>query len=348
MPAEGESSVGSLGDGPAPSPQTNGATRLEDLLFCGFQTKTLMSDVIGLEEQSILPSDDRQDMADARSVAIAFAMERRVDGSGDLCCPGPAAPGPILAFGGTPLEYLRHVTGRGTGPNHGRGGGFSWSDRRRGLMAEGGPPGTMTQVMAGAALAVRRRGEPRAALVFEDGRAADAGGWHEGLNLAASQGAPLIVVMGPPRGRGGLAHPHRGEPAEAYGVECLTLEDEPLSELLDRVGEARSHALGNGGPVLIRLLPLEPELRWDGLHGLVEECRQKGLIPEPVLDELPARAERDVDHALRRLEREPQPEPAEALAPVWEGDLRVPPWTRQDPPSPGNRTPLNPPGGILV
>ncbi|NNF27761.1 MAG: hypothetical protein HKN73_11120 [Gemmatimonadetes bacterium] len=346
MPTAGES-VGNAGNGQAPTAPTNGATRLEDLLFCGFQTKTLAIAVTDLDGTPPPPWTGFGSLSDARTVAIAFAMERRGDGSGDLCCPGPAAPGPILAFGGTPLEFLRHVTGRGTGPNNGRGGGLSWSDRRRGLVAAAGPPGTMTQVMAGAAMAVQHRREPRAALVFESGRAADSGGWHEGLNLAASQHAPLILVMAPPSTPGGQDLPHRGTPADAYGVECLTVHDEPLGELLDRVGEARSHALGSGGPVLIRLLPLDPEEQWAGLDGLVDECRDKGLIPEPVLDELPIRAERDVNHALRRLEREPLPDPAEALAPVLDGALRVPPWTRQDPPVPGNRTPLNPPGGIL-
>lgn len=346
MPAEAEPG-GNVGNGPAPPAPTNGATRLEDLLFCGFQTKTLAAAVADLDPQPSVWSGTGE-LADPRAVAIAFAMERRGDGTGDLCCPGPAAPGPILAFGGTPLEFLRHVTGRGTGPNSGRSGGLSWSDRRRGLVAAAGPPGTMTQVMAGAAMAFRHRGEPRAALVFESGRAADSGGWHEGLNLAASQRAPLILVMAPPNDLGGRDLPHRGDPGDAYGVECLTLHDEPLSELLDRVGEARSHALGSGGPALIRLLPLDESQAWAGLEGLVEECRDKGLIPEPVLDELPGRAERDVTHALRRLEREPVPEPAEALASVLDGAPRVPPWTRQDPPLPGNRTPLNPPGGILV
>ena len=347
MPAEGES-VGNVGNGPIPQARGNGATRLEDLLFCGFQTKTLAAAVSEVDGPPLPPWTDAGAPFDARAVAIAFAMERRRDGTGDLCCPGPAAPGPILAFGGTPLEFLRHVTGRGTGPNGGRSGGLSWSDKRRGLVAAAGPPGTMTQVMAGAAMAVRARGEPRAALVFEGGRAADSGGWHEGLNLAAARRAPLILVMAPPRASGDRSLPHRGDPAEAYGVECLTFRDEPFTELLDRVGEARSHALGSGGPVLIRLLPMDEEDPWAGLEGLVEECRDKGLIPEPVLDELPLRAERDVDHALRRLEREPPPEPGGALAPVFRDAPRVPPWTRQDPPHPGNRTALNPPGGILV
>ena len=346
MLAGGES-VTSGQFGPAPQATANGATRLEDLLFCGFQTEALTASLAALEAEASLPPEADAGHVDERAVAIAFAMERRSDGTGDVCCPGPAAPGPILAFGGTPLEYLRHVTGRGTGPNGGRGGGLSWTDKARGLIGAGGPPGTMTQVLAGAAMAFRRRGEPRAALVFEGGRAADTGGWHEGLNLAAAQKAPLIVVMAARRDPGVSALAHRGNPAEAYGLTLLTLHDEPLSQLLDRVGEARSHALGGGGPVLIRLMPLETEARWQGLHGLVEACREHGLVQDAVLEELPGRARGDVDHALRRLSREPAPDGRSALVPVLAGEDPIPPWTRQDPAEPGNRTPLNPVGGLV-
>ncbi len=347
MPAGGES-VTSGQYGPAPRVSANGATRLEDLLFCGFQAEALVESLAEIEGEVSLPPEAGATQVDARAVAIAFAMERRGDGTGDVCCPGPAAPAPTLAFGATPLEYLRHVTGRGTGPNGGRGGGLSWTDKPRGLIGAGGPPGTMTQVMAGAAMAFRSRGEPGAALVFEGGRAADTGGWHEGLNLAAAQRAPLLVVMSARRDPGVPHLPHRGDPGEAYGVTLLTLHDEPLIELLDQVGEARSHALGGGGPVLIRLVPLETEARWRGLHGLVEACRAQGLVPEAVLDELPGRAKGDVAHALRRLSREPYPDGPDALVPVLAGEDRIPPWTRQDPVEPGNRTPLNPVGGLVV
>ena len=302
------------------------------------------------EEEALTP-EVRGLRADPRAVAIAYAMERRGDGSGDVCAPGPAAPGPTLAFGGTPLEFLRHATGRATGPNHGRGGGLNWTDWRHGLLGDGGPPGTMTQVLAGAAMAFRRLRQPRVALVFEHAVAADTGGWHEGLNLAAAQEAPLIVVMiAPDDGNAAVeaAPVHRGELSEAYGIRTLTFSDEPLSELLERVGEARSQALDGGGPVVIRLMPASSEERWAGLEALVQECREKELIPPASLDQVASRAARDVEHAVLRLGREPAPEALEALGPIRTDEPRIPPWTRQDPPSPGSRLPLEEKGPGVV
>ena len=325
---------------------------LEELLFCGYQTRFLETELREISAHEDLPPQARAIRTDPRTVAIAYAMEQRVDGTGDVCAPGPAAPGPNLAFGGTPLEFLRHMTGRGTGPNHGRGGGLGWTDMRHGLIGDAGPPGTMTQVMAGAALAFKKRKEPRAALVFEKASAADSGGWHEGINFGAAQRLPLIVVMTDTEGpsEAGSGRPiHFGHPAEAYGLQLLTFSLEPLSRLLELVGEARSRAIAAEGPVLIRLLPVgDWDARWGSLDDLVQECRTKDLVSGSTLDQLEGRAQRDVEHAVRRLAREPGPEVGEALGPVWTDAPRIPAWTRQDPVSPGAQTPLERRGGPVV
>lgn len=352
-PASGDSTatVGSRsasGYGPPhPDGAGSGASLLEDLLFCAFQTRFIEERLAEIGQDESFPSGVRPLRADPRTVAVAYAMERRTDGTGDVCAPGAAAPGPTLAFGGTPLEFLRHLTGRATAPNHGRGGGLNWTDRRHGLLAEGGIPGTMTQVLAGAALAFQRRREPRAALVFEPASAAETGGWHEGLNLAGALRVPLIVVLtGASNDAGVSARQTRDRRlSEAYGVQELSFSDESLLAILDAVGEARSKALGGEGPAVIRLLGPDPSERWAPLDRMVDACRTGELIPHAVLEQVPERASRDVDHAVRRLGREPSPDFPEALGPVRTDTDRVPPWTRQDPPQPGNLLPLEPRGG---
>jgi hypothetical protein len=103
--------------------------------------------------------------------------------------------------------------------------------------------------------------------------------------------------------------------------------------------------MGGGGPAVVRLLPLASPERWAGLERMVEACRGKELIPPAALEQIPDRAAPDVDHAIRRLGREPGPDFPEALGPVRTDTEPVPPRTRQDPVHPGNALPLEPRGG---
>lgn len=302
---------------------------VRDLLYQGFQARLLAGG-------AGMPGDTSVSV-DIRTVVMARAMRHSSDGKGDLCCPGHLSPGPMLAFGATPLEFLRQLGRKGTAPAAARSGGGSWTDQRRGLIGWDGPPGTMTQVLAGAALAFAQRGEDRAALVFEEFVATETGGWHEGMNFAAAQSAPLIVVldMTQPADRAGTGAVDAI--ARGYGVSAAAVAEEPYPQLFRTVASARRRAARGRGPTLIAMLPRGEGDPWALHDAFVARALDEAGVSDVEVRAIERAASAGVDHALKRLAREPEAEPHDALVPVCAHEVPQPPWTRRVPPDPGWR-----------
>lgn len=301
-----------------------------DLIYHGFQARFLTdaTDVVEGMESGV----------DVRVAVMARAMRHSSDGQGDVCCPGHLAPGPLLAFGATPLELLRQLGCKGTAPAAARTGGRSWTDLRRGMIGWDGPPGTMTQVLAGAALAFAQRGQDRAALVFEEFAATETGGWHEGMNFAAAQGVPIVVVldMAAREGREGTADGGEAEAiARCHGVAADAVSREPYADLFQTVASARRRAAGGRGPTLIALMPGRPTYPWAGHEAFVAWAVEEAGVAESEVRAIERAASAGVDYALNRLGKEPGADPRDALVPVCTHDIPSRPWTRLTPPHPG-------------
>lgn len=302
---------------------------VQDLLYQGFQARFL--------EAGMGESADASFTVEGRSIVMARAMRQAQDGTGDLCCPGHLSPGPLLAFGATPLEFLRQLHRRGTAPAAARTGGRTWTDLRRGLIGWDGRPGMMTQVLAGAALAFTQRRQDRAALVFEELAATETGAWHEGFNLAAAQRAPLIVIVDA-RGGGGSGDPGDIEAiARSYGVATAWVAEEPYAQIFHTVAAARERAVGGRGPTLIALRPRGGEGPWTAHDAFALWALSEGGYSEQDLSTIKRAASAGIDHAFRRLAKEPGTEPRDALVPVYAGERPLRPWTRLESPAPGAR-----------
>lgn len=313
-----------------------GRETAEDLAFHGFQARFLEDRIRALARAGEFDPDCASFTIDVRSTVIARAMYRAADGSGDLCYPGGHAPGPSLAFGATPLEFLRHLAGKGTSAGGAREGGLSWTDTRRGLIGWAGPCGLMSQVLAGAALAFRQRRRNRAALAFEGSRALDAGGWHEGMNLAGALRAPLIVILDAPTAGAPECAPSIGAVAEGYGFAFAELGQDPFDALVREVATARRRAVDGAGPTLLALAPRSDSEPWALHERFLESASDAWGLAGPELEAIERAARAGVDHAVARLGKEPSPDPRDALAPVRTDHEPSPPWTRREPPSPGS------------
>lgn len=314
-----------------------------DFLFHAFQVRELAATVRDLAADATLDAARAEVHADLRTVAIACAMRRRPE-TGDVCRAGPASPGPALAFGATSLEFLRWAAAKRTSPAAARAGGRGWTDLRRGLLDCDGPPGTMTQVMAGVALSFRQRRQPRAALVFEDRLALETGRWHEGMSFAAAVKAPLLVVLVPAAARAARA----GEPPAAdgaataavaanYGLEALSLDGQSPERVHETVAEARQRAVKGRGPSLFELSRPGDDEAWDDPGS-----RASGDDQVFQVRQAKRAAAAAVAHAVGRLRMEPEPTSRQALEPVLQGEAPAPSWTRRDPPDPAGRLPSTP------
>lgn len=305
---------------------------VEDLLYNGFQGRYLERGVL---RRGLWNRPQGRFAVGMRSIAIAQAMRRTQDGRGDVCCPGPMSPGPALAFGATPLEFLRHLLHKGTSPASARAGGLSWTDPRRGLVGWDGARGMMTQVLAGVALAFANRREDRVALVFERRSAVETGGWHEGLNFAAARRAPVIVVLVEGNRDSDRKGPTVEAVARSYGIAGVATGDGPLVDTFATATAARRRATEGGGPTLMALERNRDPGSW-GLHeAFVEWASTRGGLSEHEVRAVERAAAAGVDHALSRIADEPPPDSQDALAAVRTGSPPLRPWTRLKTPKPG-------------
>ncbi|MFQ5426583.1 MAG: thiamine pyrophosphate-dependent enzyme, partial [Gaiellales bacterium] len=100
-----------------------------------------------------------------------------------------------LARGVTVTDVFSNFLGRATGPTRGRDGNMHFGMREHDVFPLISMLGVLCPVTVGAALAFKRRGEPRVALTFWGDGAMCTGDVHEGLNLAGVLEVPAVFVI---------------------------------------------------------------------------------------------------------------------------------------------------------
>ena len=84
---------------------------------------------------------------------------------------------------------------KGDSPTRGRELNIHFGDTDRGFIGQISPLGDMVPVMAGVTLTFRMRGQDRVGLVYVGDGATSTGAFHEGINFAAVQRLPLVVIV---------------------------------------------------------------------------------------------------------------------------------------------------------
>src|SRR3954465_5644220 len=114
---------------------------------------------------------------------------------GDILSPLIRNLGSMLVQGATPLEILRQYMAKGDSPTRGRELNIHFGDTVRGFIGQISHLGDMVPVMAGVTLSFKLRGQDRVGLVYVGDGAPSTGAFHEGINFAAVQRCPLVVVV---------------------------------------------------------------------------------------------------------------------------------------------------------
>ena len=127
---------------------------------------------------------------EADAVGSAFALERR-----DILSPLIRNLGAMLVKGATPLEVLKQYMAKADSPTRGRELNIHFGDTDRGFIGQISPLGDMVPVMSGVTLSFKMRKEDRVGLVYVGDGATSTGAFHEGINFAAVQRCPLIVIV---------------------------------------------------------------------------------------------------------------------------------------------------------
>lgn len=190
---------------------------------------------------------------EAVSAALGHALHK-----GDIFAPLIRDQAGRVAFGEDPLDFTRTYLGSAAGPMRGRDGNIHRGRPKAGMPAMISHLGAMIPVVCGMLLARRMQRRPMGvgATCIGDG-GTSTGAFHEGLNLAAVEKLPLVLVVAnnqfaysTPNTRQ-FACADLVEKATGYGVTGHSLDGTDLVAALNVVGQAVETARAGGGPQLV-------------------------------------------------------------------------------------------------
>jgi len=190
---------------------------------------------------------------EALSVSVGIHLRK-----GDIYAPLIRDQAGRMAFGDTVLDTLRTYLGSQLGPMRGRDGNIHRGRPREGYYAMISHLGAMIPAVAGALLARRLKGESGivGATCIGDG-GTSTGAFHEGLNAAAVEKLPLILVVAnnqyaysTPNARQ-FACADLVDKAAGYGVAGHKVDATSLEQCLLTLQKAVRAAREGGGPQLV-------------------------------------------------------------------------------------------------
>src|SRR3989475_3067895 len=192
-------------------------------------TRTLEERLTALYRQSkVIGGLFRSLGQEGESVASAYALER--GRHRDILSPLIRNLGSLLVMGAKPVEILRQYMAKADGPTRGRDTNVHFNDLELGYLGQISHLGDMFPVMAGITLTFKMRGEPRVGLVYIGDGGTSTGTFHEGLNFAAVQRCPLVVIgeynhwaySTPAEKQFGVKD--LAEKAKGYGIPAVTVD----------------------------------------------------------------------------------------------------------------------------
>src|SRR5216117_1601722 len=239
--------------GPAPSADQLPGTYLSLRL-----TRTLEERLVALYRQAkVLGGLFRSLGQEGESVASAYALER--GRNKDILSPLIRNLGSLLVMGAQPVEILRQYMAKADSPSHGRELNVHFNDLEKGYLGQISHLGDMIPVMAGIALTFKLRGEARVGLVYIGDGATSTGTFHEGLNFAAVQKVPLIVIgeynrwaySTPPHKQ--FAVQHLADKAQGYGIPATTVDGNDVLAVYEATRSAVERARQGHGVQFIEV-----------------------------------------------------------------------------------------------
>jgi TPP-dependent pyruvate/acetoin dehydrogenase alpha subunit len=285
---------------------------------------------------------------EADAVGSAYALDRS---RGDILSPLIRNLGSMLVQGATPLEIIRQYMAKGDSPTRGRELNIHFGHPDRGFIGQISHLGDMVPVMAGVTLSFRVRKQPRVGLVYVGDGATSTGAFHEGINFAAVQRCPLVIVVE----NNGYAYTTPIEKQTAarafvdkaigYGVPGEQADGNDVIAVYEVTKRAVDRARRGDGVTLIELLtyrrkghaehdnqsyvPDGEVERWARENDPIDryDARLTGDddVSREELEAIDARVAGEIDQATEEAERSPMPEPLDALRGVYAEPAEVPP-----------------------
>jgi len=266
---------------------------------------------------------------EAVSVACGLFLQK-----GDIFAPLIRDQAGRSAFGEPLIDVTRTYLGSRQGPMRGRDGNIHRGRPRNNQLAMISHLGAMVSVTVGALMAKRFRGEKNfvgLSCIGEGGM--QTGSFHEGMNLAAVEQVPLVVVAtnnhyaySTPNEREFACH-DLVDRAIGYGFEGCTVDGTNLTNCLDVIGSAVKRARAGRPPQLVvaSILRLSGHGEHDDASYVTEEIKREpfardclkvaeqtiadlNLVDAETLREWRKDAAAQVDQAISAAQKEAAPE----------------------------------------
>lgn len=276
---------------------------------------------------------------EAISVGTAYALAPQ-----DVIGPMIRNAGAMLVRGYRPRDLFLQYMARRDGPTGGRDANTHFGDMDRGVVAPISMLGELVPVLAGVALAAKIRKEKRVALTYVGDGATSTGSFHEGLNFAAVQKLPLVVIAE----NNGWAYSTPvekqmairdiAERGKAYGIAATIVDGNDVIQVYEATRAAAERARRGAGPTLIeaktmrmkghaehddaRYVPKEELEKWrerDPIRGFEKYLCAKNLMTAQEKAAIEARIQKEIREDVSFAETSPFPAPQDAARPVWAG-----------------------------
>jgi pyruvate dehydrogenase E1 component alpha subunit/2-oxoisovalerate dehydrogenase E1 component alpha subunit len=322
-------------------------TQLLELYYWMRLTRTLEERLVALYRQTkVVGGLFRSLGQEACAVGSAYALQRS-----DAMSPLIRNLGSMLVKGATPLEVLRQYMAKGDSPTRGRELNIHFGDvNDRHFVGQISHLGDMVPVMAGVTLTFRMRNEPRVGLVYVGDGATSTGAFHEGINFAAVQRCPLIVVVenngyaySTPTSRQTAAE-RFVDKAIGYGIPGVRCDGNDVIAAWQTTRDAVEHARRGGGVTLIEMLTYRRKghaehdnqsyvaageiERWaaenDPIDRYVARLTGEFGFSAGQLGEVDARVRSEVDTATETAEASPPCDGPDALVGVYADPAEMP------------------------
>ena len=249
----------------------------------------------------------------------------------------------FLIRGVHPRQIFAQYMGRVGGLTRGRDGNMHMGDLKLNIVAIISAMAASVPVAAGAAFALKYKGTHNVAFCYFGDGATSRGDWHEGINLAAVQKLPVVLVCNnnqyaystPVHKQ--MACANIADRGAAYGIPAEIVDGNDVFAIYEAGQRAVAHAREGLGPYLIECKTFRmtghsahdpadyvPKHLWeewaqkDPIERMKRLMLERGWADQAALERISTSIRSEVDAAVAWAENSPFPDPAELLDNVYE------------------------------
>jgi TPP-dependent pyruvate/acetoin dehydrogenase alpha subunit len=251
---------------------------------------------------------------EAVSVGSAYALEKK-----DWLAPMIRNIGALLVKGVPPRDIFTQHMAKYTSPTLGKDGTSHFGDLENlHIVSPISMLGDLIPVMTGVAMAGRYLGQKIVAMTWIGDGGSSTGVFHEGLNFAAVQKAPFVLIL--ENNQWAYSTPVRrqvpienlADRAKAYGISSYIVDGNDVVEMYSTAQEAVDRARAGEGPILIEAktfrrrghaqhdpaeyVPKEQREYWEKRDPIARH--EKYLLEEKLLD---AKSKKELEGKIEAL-----------------------------------------------